>query len=135
MATTNHLDDKNFSGTCTYTGTVTMTSATLTLPGGSVDPENMANPVRTATADAAVVIANTDHYVLISTTGAGTNAITETMDDGQVVHISMTAQATGTYEMTVNEGTLTFNAADESATIIHDGTDVRVMALRGATIV
>lgn len=129
------------------TGVVTFTAANLDVPDesidsehyvdGSIDPEHLANPVRTVAADTATIaVANTDHLILFSTTGAGSNTIDFTaMDDGQVVYLVMTAQSTGTYTGTVDGGTLTFNAADEAAVVINDGTAIRVMSLQGATVV
>jgi hypothetical protein len=96
-----------------------------------------ATGVRAVTADTNAVLTNTDHLVTFSTTGAGTRTITATaLTPGKVIHLAMTAQSTGTYTCTVDEGTLTFDAADECATVIAiTASTFRVLALRGATIV
>lgn len=168
MAATRHLDDKTFSGTCTYTGTVTMTSATLTLPAnsvdsdqyvngsidaahlaansvdsdqyvdGSIDPEHIAHGVDAFTDEAVAITNTTGDVIHLTTTGAGTNAITNTsMITGKVYVINMIAQATGTYEMANVDGssTLTFNAAGERAGVYYDGTALRTAWLNGATLV
>lgn len=138
MAATRHLDDKTFSGTCTYTGTVTMTSATLTLPANSVDPEHIAHGVDAFTDEAVAITNTTGDVIHLTTTGAGTNAITNTsMITGKVYVINMIAQATGTYEMANVDGssTLTFNAAGERAGVYYDGTALRTAWLNGATLV
>lgn len=93
--------------------------------------------IRVATADQNVVLTDADHLVTFSTTGAGSRTISATaLTPGKVIHLAMTAQSTGTYTCTVDEGTLTFDAADESATVIAiTASTFRVICLRGATIV
>lgn len=95
----------------------------------------VALPRRTNAAGAACAIGPTDFYVGISSNGGGAVVISETMADGQLALIEMTAFNTDAYTMTVGGGTLTFNAVDESALIFHNGTEVIVVALSGATIV
>jgi hypothetical protein len=62
------------------------------------------------------------------------------MEAGQRLLLKMTAQATGTFTMASVDnagasGTLTFNAAGETAEIFYDGTTVHVLYLNGATVV
>lgn len=103
---------------------------------GALTVATVNKAVRTLTADATLAIGPTDGIILISSAGGSApGATTETMADGQEVTIAMTAFNTNAYTVTVDEGTLTFNAADECATVFHDGTALRVKCLRGATIV
>jgi hypothetical protein len=108
---------------------------------GALTVASLAGGVRTNTADAACALTSSDYVVLLSTTGAGTRAITNaSLADGQRVWIRMTAQSTGTYEMETvigsgGSGTLTFNAVNEAAEIVYDGTNVCVISLSGATVV
>lgn len=91
---------------------------------------------RTNTADATLAITEDDAYILISSAGGSAPGTTTTsMRAGQRCLIQMTAFNTNAYTVAVDEGALTFNAADESAEIVYDGTAVRVVSLRGATIV
>lgn len=92
-------------------------------------------PRRTNAAGAACAIGPTDFYVGISSNGGGAVVISETMSDGQLAVIEMTAFNTDAYTMVVGGGTLTFNAVDEKALIFHNGTEVIVLGLVGATIV
>ena len=100
----------------------------------SVTAALVATP-RTNAADAACVVAASDGLLLISSAGGGAVTITHAMAAGQIVTIVMTAFSTGVYTMAVAaSGTLTFNAANEMATIQYDGTAVRVLSQLGATI-
>ena len=92
-------------------------------------------PRRTNTAGAACAIGPTDFYVGVSSNAGGAVVISETMADGQLALIEMTAFDTDAYTMEVGGGTLTFNAVDESALIFHNGIEVIVVSLSGATIV
>lgn len=146
--------------------TVDLSSATLTLADGavtlakmavesvdsdqyvdgSIDTAHIADSQVTATKQAFSVSAFTDEAAAItadmeiihlSTTGAGTNALTNSsMITGKLYWVHMIAQSTGTYEMaSVDGGTLTFNAAGERAAVYYDGTALRTVHLEGATIV
>lgn len=112
--------------------TVASIAASGQLRGAAVT----ATGVRAVTADTNAVLTDADHFVTFSTTGAGSRTISATaLTPGKVVHLAMTAQSTGTYTCTVDEGTLTFDAADEFATVIAiTASTFRVVSLRGATI-
>jgi hypothetical protein len=97
---------------------------------GAIVPEQRANA-----AGAALAISATDGHVSFSSNGGGAVAMTETMVEGQRVTLVMTAFDTDDYTLAVGGGTLTFNAANEGATIVLDGGVVRVVGLSGATIV
>jgi hypothetical protein len=95
--------------------------------------------ITTVAADAVYTIKPLDNYILISSTAA-VKAITLPVTTSiQRVTISMAANAGGSYTAAVVEGTLTFDAIDETATIISvptvGSTTWRVESLRGATIV
>lgn len=95
---------------------------------------------RTLAADGDLVIGPDDSCILISSAGgAAPAATTSSPRSGQIVALHMTAFNTNAYTMTVENGgatgTLTFNAADESALIQYDGTAWRVLSLNGATVV
>lgn len=92
------------------------------------------------TADQAVeIVGGVTRITLNSTTGAkaittdtsGSNAVL----DGQRVFIVAPTVSGGSYTLVVDEGTLTFDAADEAALIERVGSVWRVISLRGATIV
>lgn len=94
--------------------------------------------VRVVAADtAAITLTDDDHVVYFSTTGAGSHTIAATaLTPGKVIHLCATAISTGTYALTTIEGTLTFNAANEMATVIAvTASTFRVVSLQGATIV
>jgi len=104
---------------------------------GSIDGEHYGAGARTVAPGGAVALAAADALglVLFSTTGAGDVTITRsTLTVGKLVTLCMTAFTTGIYELVCAEGTLTFNAADECATVFWDGTDMRVASLNGATV-
>ena len=111
------------------TGNVSFNTGDIVLPAA----------VRTVTADTDITLTETDALgtVLFSTTSGGSgNTITVgTLPAGRAVVLKMTARDTNDYTMSVSGGgTLTFDDAGETATIVHDGTDVHVVALNGATI-
>lgn len=91
-------------------------------------------------ADAAVAITGSVLRVqLNSSTGAKSittdTSGTDAVWDGQVVAIFAPTVSGGSYTLAVDEGTLTFDAADEAAVIQRVGSVWRVRSLRGATIV
>ena len=90
---------------------------------------------RTNAGGAALALLTSDSCVLFSSINTGAIVISETLADGQICALHMTAFDTDDYTMVVEGGTLTFNAADESALVQHDGTTVRVLSLNGATVV
>lgn len=92
--------------------------------------------VRAVTADTNAVLTDDDHLVTFSTTGAGSRTITATaLTPGKVIHLCATAISTGTYAIVTDEGTVTFDAADEFATVIAiTASTFRVVSLRGATL-
>jgi hypothetical protein len=88
-------------------------------------------------ANANGVITDTLDRLILESTSAATPSITTTSaHEGQVVSIYLiTESSTGTYTMTVAEGTLTFAAVDDAAVIERVDGEWRVRSLRGATIV
>lgn len=95
--------------------------------------------------DATVVTAGTnytiqpaDKLVKISTTGAGDRTITFPVRTYvQQVTVWMTAFNTAAYTAAVSQGTVTWNAANETATFVSsgDGTNTwTILALQGASV-
>ena len=93
----------------------------------------------TPAADAAVALLNTTRGVQLTVTGAGNVAITTTSSyAGQVVNLFAVAVAGGgSYTLALNSGTLTLNAAGESAVVQRDTGNAAwyCVGLSGATIV
>ncbi len=92
--------------------------------------------ITTNTAGAALALTD-DHNVVHFSSNAGgavlmTNASVAT---GQRIVLTMTAFDTDAYTLVVQGGTLTFDAADETAEVYYDGTVFRVLSLNGATVV
>lgn len=90
------------------------------------------------TADAAYTVKVTDNLILLAST-AGTKVLTLPTTTDSIVRITirMTANTGGDYTAVVVGGTLTFNAANETAVIINNpptGSWI-VESLLGATIV
>lgn len=101
---------------------------------------NLGIPVSTntrlLTADQACVIAASDHYIqLNSAAGAKTITMTATYP-GHIVRINSVTVSGGSYTAAVVGGVVvTFDAANESAEIIFDGTLWNRLTLLGATLV
>lgn len=93
----------------------------------------------TVTLDADYTVKPYDKYIVLSSTAATTKTLTlPTMDSVQVINIRMNARVAGEYVAAVTGGSLTFNAAGESAQIISNpvtGLGWQVISLNGATIV
>jgi hypothetical protein len=110
------------------------------IAAGAVDVDHVSfGAVRTVAADGAVALVAADAFGVVhfsSTSGGSPVVMTRsTLTAGRPVILTMTAFDTNAYTMAVDTGTLTFNAADESATVYWDGTAMRVAALNGATVV
>jgi len=99
------------------------------------EPKTTATSV---TADAAYTVKTTDNLILLAST-AGTKVLTlpVTTDSISRVTIVMTANTGGEYTASVLGGTLTFNAPNETATIVSNPPTGNwiVESLVGATIV
>jgi len=133
-ATLNTTGDWTFSGDVSVTGTLTATTVTST--EGEVSYRTVAN-------DGAVDIGRLDAggviEILNSTTGtksittdtSGANAVAL----GQEVTIFLTACTGNSYTLALSTGTLTFNAALETAKIVRTSLGWNVVSLNGATIV
>jgi len=93
----------------------------------------------TVTLDSDYTVKPYDKYIVLSSTAATTKTLTlPTMNSVQVINIRMNARVAGEYVATVTGGTLTFNAASESAQIISNpitGLGWQVISLNGATVV
>ena len=95
-------------------------------------------PSRVVAADGDVTLEkeDADGTVFMSSAGGAAGTLSDGgMLDGQKVTLVMTAFNTNSYTLAVSGGTLTFDAANESATIVSDGTTLFVTCLQGATIV
>lgn len=88
-------------------------------------------------ADGAVAILSTTTRIVVSTASGATTAISTTSSyDGQRISLQMTADAGGgSYTLAVTGGTLTLNAANETALVERIGSAWVVLSLNGATIV
>lgn len=104
---------------------------------GAVDPQHLAGGARTAAADSAVVLDAADAYGLVrisTTAGAGARTIARgTLPAGASVTVLMTARDTNDYTATVLGGTVTFDAVNERAVLLWDGTNLVHTSIVGAT--
>jgi hypothetical protein len=106
------------------------------LASGSVDPVHLATGYRNIAEDGAFAIVNTDRHVLLEGVTANTTITTSTSNVGQEIWIRLEGATSNEYELAVQGGTLTFNAAEEAALIVRNGSSQwEVMCLVGATIV
>ena len=82
--------------------------------------------------DRALILADSttgNKAILTDTSGAGAVVV------GQQVAIRLVAATGNSYTLALASGTLTFNAAGESATVVRTATGWQVIRLEGATIV
>lgn len=94
----------------------------------------------TVTQDTSYTIKPYDKYIILdSTATGGAKVLTPpTMNSVQQIMIRMNARTGGSYTMAVTSGTLTFDAAGESAIVASNpitGLGWQVISLNGATIV
>lgn len=91
----------------------------------------------TPAADAAAAILSTTTRIVCSTASGANTAISTTSSyDGQRISLQMTAAAGGgSYTLAVTGGTLTLNAANETALVERIGAAWVVLSLNGATVV
>ena len=92
----------------------------------------------TVTQDAAYTVKPYDKYIVLDSTAAAKVLTLPTMNAVQQIMIRMNARTGGSYTAAVTGGTLTFDAAGESAIIASNpitGLGWQVIALNGATIV
>jgi hypothetical protein len=77
------------------------------------------------TADASYTVLESDDYIILTTTGAGSLTLTFGVGrDGQRVMVRMAAQTTGTYTTVgIDSGEILFGAANEFAAFIYDATN------------
>lgn len=145
---TRHYDDKEFIGNATFTGTVDLGSAQVSVTeladdsvdsaeivDGAVDPVHLAGGVRTVANDGTPAIAATDRVLEFQKTANTTTAITMTATHAghQVILKMLVGDADSVYTAAVEGGTITFNAAEEAALVYYDGTQWRHAWLTGAT--
>ena len=112
---------------------------TVHIGDAQVTPIKLSSGYRVIAEDGALALADTDRTIeLTNVTAAGDVTITTaSANPGQQVWIKLVAADANGYELAVTGGTLTFNAADESALIVRNDDDDAwvVFALFGATIV
>ncbi len=93
----------------------------------------------TVVQDAAYTVKPYDKYIVLDSLAAGAKVLTlPTMNAVQQIMIRMNARVAGSYTAVVTGGTLTFDAAGESAIIASNpitGLGWQVISLNGATIV
>lgn len=94
----------------------------------------------TVTQDSNYTVKPYDKYIILDSTAAGGAKVLTlpTMNAVQQIMIRMNARTAGSYTAAVSGGTLTFDAASESAIIASNpitGLGWQVIALNGATIV
>lgn len=139
--------EADFHGSATFYSPVVL-SSTLTLPAGaidsadltngSVDPVHLASGYRTVAANAAVTLAASDRTILLlDSSDASAKAFTMTPTQaGHRIMVRLVARSsTGSYTAAVSGGAVTFNAANEAAEIVFDGSSWQLVALMGATLV
>jgi predicted RecA/RadA family phage recombinase len=109
------------------------------LASGGVDPVHLASGWRHLADDAALVIAATDRHVEVTGVAGGTIAATMTATHAghHIVLRAVAADATHKYtaacSMNAGAGTVTFNAANEYAEFVYDGSAWNCILLSGAT--
>lgn len=101
----------------------TTVGGTLVVTSGITGARLSETATTTVPADTAYAILVTDRYLFISTTGAGTFTLTLGNLGSTIfkVTILMTAFNTGTYIATTPQGTITWGAANDVATLVHLG--------------
>lgn len=96
---------------------------------------------RTVASDVVPTIDRSDSVIELLASASGAKVIlTDTSGDnavalGQVVTFFLTARSGGSYTLALSTGTLTFDAALESATVVRTSLGWNVVALNGATVV
>ncbi len=103
----------------------------------SVTPIKLAGGSRQVTANAALALVDTDVHILLEGVTDNTTITTSSANPDQPIWIRLEAVTSNEYELAVEGGTLTFNAAEEAALICRNAGDTawEVYALIGATIV
>jgi len=111
--------------------------AKITLGSIPVAQAQVSSVLLQPAADAAIALLNTTRGVQMSS-GVGSKAITTSSNyAGQVINLFMLANTGGDYTLALDAGTLTFNAAGESAVVMRNAGNTAwvCVGLSGATIV
>lgn len=102
----------------------------------TINPVWRTRPTVVAT-DVDYIAKDSDSYIFVSSTDAGANTITlPTVNAIHQITVRMTARVAGSYTVSVTSGTVTLDAANETATFISDPTATgswQVLSLFGAT--
>ena len=106
--------------------------------GDQIDQSQVTQGIREIASDGAVALADTDATIIVAASASGAKAITTASSfAGQHVWIRLVAASGGSYTLALVSGTLTFNAANETALIVRNAANTGWLAgcLVGATIV
>lgn len=112
--------------------------ASVTIGSLPVAQAQVSSTVVQVASDGAAAILNTTGGIQLANTAVGSKAITTTSSyAGQKVNIVLLAAAGGDYTLALDVGTLTFNAAAESAVVMRNAGNTAwvCVGLSGATIV
>lgn len=106
--------------------------------GGAIAQSQVSSTVVLVASDAAAAILSTTGGIQLAESAVGAKAIATTSSyAGQKVHLILLAASGGSYTLALNVGTLTFNAAGESAVVQRNAANTAwvCVGLSGATIV
>lgn len=112
--------------------------ASITIGSIPVAQAQVSSTVVQVLSDGAAAILDTTGGIQLANTAVGSKAIATTSSyAGQKVHIILLAAAGGDYTLALDVGTLTFNAASESAVVMRNAGNTAwvCVGLSGATIV
>lgn len=116
----------------------TLDANTASRPASSAAPSVISWVPLEIAQDGAVAILDTTNAIYLADSTVGTKVIATTSSyPGQVIPIRLVLNSGGSYTLVVSEGTLTFDAAGESAVVVRNIADDawNVLDLNGATIV
>ena len=127
-----------FEGLLTTEGAVDLSASTITLPAASIPPSRLVAGNRSIAANGAVVLAANDRFILLeNSSDASAKAFTMTATHaGHMVLVRLAARSSsGSYTAAVTGGAVTFDAANEAAWLVYDGSAWQLGGLMGATLV
>ena len=91
---------------------------------------------RSIASDEAVTISDSDGVILLAASASGAKAATMTGTfAGHKIMVRLVARSGGSYTFAVTGGDVTFDLANEAATLVYSGAAWELVALHGATLV